>query len=83
MAIVRAVTGIEMGLGAAALIVAVGAILLSAFGPPGFHGMSYQGPPSGGELPLLGVIGVAFGCAWMRRIRYADPEAGPSNWRSH
>ena len=79
MAIVRAVTRVEMGLGTAALIVA-GAILLSAFGP------TFYRPRDEillfGFL-LFGIIGIVSGFVWMWRIRYADPEKGPSNWRNH
>jgi hypothetical protein len=79
MAIVRAVTRVEMGLGTAALIVA-GAILLSPLGPTFFR-------PRNEILLfgiiLFGIIGIVSGFVWMWRIRYEDPEKGPSNWRSH
>jgi hypothetical protein len=76
LAIARAATRLELGLGA----LAIPLVLFVLVAAPRYHGLPGSPPPNG-VIEMIGVVGVVIGFVWMLRMRLADPEAGAPPWR--
>jgi hypothetical protein len=64
-----------------AVVMAIGLAVFLTIAAPNSMGRNPVEPGAVYCLPLLGVLGIVIGLAWMIRIHRADPEPDPGSWR--